>query len=254
MVNMDKQAGFSSLPASVRAGLKRSVSVEKPFLLSPLNWLGSKAFGQKKVDDLYWKLIQGPILKTDIALGSMAQKGADKLGKGFGSVFTESKLLDAGRKKGLATGKKEYTIPSAMAPVSKASKFVIPLLGAMKLDEIVKGKKDMNNKITKADLKKTAAMLTTLQGQRTQLQKEAKATELLYKQAELGQIIFPKTHAEYKEKVAQLLGKDLTVVEEAIKMASSSEELSSFGILETGSNVGTGQNAHQIFQQNILEG
>lgn len=114
----------------------------------------------------------------------------------------------------------------------------------------------MKEKITKADLRKTAAMLTSLNGQNLQLMKEAKATELLYKQAELGQISLPKTYAELKEKVARLLSKDLNVVEEAIKMASSTEELSSFGSLEAGSNsVGSNHNsAHQMFQQTIVDG
>lgn len=137
---MDKKAGYSSLPAQVRQALKRTVAGEKPFLLSPLNWLGTKALGKQKVDDLYWKYLQGPIVKADIALGSAAKSGVSKINKGLGSVFTESKLLDAGKRKGIATGKKEYDIPSVMAPATKASKFIIPLLGAIKLDEIVRGK------------------------------------------------------------------------------------------------------------------
>jgi hypothetical protein len=251
----EKQAGFNSLPNAVKAGLKRTVSGEKPFLLSPLNWLASKAVGQKKVDELYWKAVQGPILKADMALGSLAQKGSSAIHPGLGKAFTESKLLDMGKKKGLATGKTEYDLPSVIAPVTKASKFVIPLLGAIKLDEIIKGKSKMENqKITKADLKKTAGLLLSLKDQKNQLIKEAKAGELIFKQAELGQIAYPKTHAEFKEKVAQLLRKDLNVVEEAIKMASSNDEMSSFGTLETGSpNVGNGRNAYEMFQSSIIE-
>jgi len=75
-------------------------------------------------------------------------------------------------------------------------------------------------------------MLEHLNERTAKMEKEAKATELLYKQAEMGQVRFPQTHAEYQEKIAELLSKDLNVVEEAIKMASSTEDSNTFGGLD----------------------
>ncbi len=105
------------------------------------------------------------------------------------------------------------------------------------------------NKITEADLKKTAEMLIHLNTQNQNFEKQAKATELIYKQAEMGVCTFPKTFAAYQEKVAELLGKDLKVVEEAMKLASSSENDSLGGL----DNVTTpGSNPREAFQRAIV--
>lgn len=239
---MEKESGFSSLGKHVQRGIRKAVAEEKPWLLSPINYVAKKMVGKKKVDDFYWKYLQKPTIKADMAGGTLAQKGLDKLTGKKGTFFKEKKLLDTSRKnssrlgRDSSTGKKEYELPSLMAPVNKAGKVVIPLLGTMKAEEILKKRRkkqgaNMNNNITKAELQKTAAMLTHLKDQKNGLKKEAKATELLYKQAELGQVALPKTFAEYREKVAELLSKDLDVVEEAIKMASSTEEINSMDSL-----------------------
>lgn len=248
---MRKEGGVSSLPKAVRKGLRKAMSEEKPFLLAPVNWLASKVVGKGKVDDLYWKGIQKPILDVDVALGQKAQKLTDKLTGKSGKLFKEQKLLETGKRVGSQTGKREFDIPSVLAPASKAGKIVIPTLGAIKLEEMVRGKNMSDKKITKSDLQKTAAMLSHLNEKRAELEKKAKATELLYKQAEMGQIKFPETYADYREKVAELLSKDLNVVEEAIKMASSTEETNSFDGLEVKqANV---TNARDRFAMSIVE-
>ena len=226
---MKKQAlGFKSLPRAVRVGLRRAVMDEKPFALAPLNWLAAKAFGQKKVDRAYWKVL-GPLVKADTFLGSAAQKITPKKLK---KVLWENKIVFPTGKNfkpsmKSATGV-EYSVPALSAPLKKAGPVGLAFLGTMKAEELLKGNKGNNNMnsapiVKQADLQKAAEMLSHLKEQNDGLEKKARATELLYKQAELGQVKFPKSYAEYQEKVAELVGKDLNVVEEAIKMASSSE-------------------------------
>lgn len=248
---MKKEATVSSLPKAIQAGLRKAMANEKPFLLFPVNWLAGKAVGKQAVDDFYWKFLQKPILDADIALGRGAQYLSDKVTRKSGKLFKDTKLLEMGRGKGLETGKKEYLLPSITAPVNKAGKLVIPTLGAIKLEEMIRGK-DMseNNQINQADLQKTASMLKELNEKRAHFEKRAKATELLYKQAELGQIKFPQTFDDYQEKVAELLSKDLDVVEEAIKMASATDENSFGGHLEKQAKV---LNARDNFAMSIVE-
>jgi len=250
---MKKQAGGASLPRAIRKGIKKSLEGETPFLLAPVNWAAKKKLGDKKVHDFYWKYFQKPLVKADIGAGMLAQKGTKAITRGRGGgLWTEKKVLPTGKPGKHGTGGKEYEIPSALAPVSKAGKFAIPLLGAMKLEEMVSGRKKMSDKkiVKEADLKKTAEMLVRLNDERNMLQKEAKATELLYKQAELGQIKMPATFAEYQEKVAELLGKDLNVMEEAIKMASSAENDTLGGL---DSTPGKGVDAQTAFQNALLD-
>lgn len=229
---MKKKGSVSKLPSLVQKGLREAMKSEKPLLLFPFNWAAKKIVGPKRVDDFYWKAIQKPILDVDTGLGRLGQKALGKNSK----FFKDKKILPTKKSKGEYTGSEEVEIPSIMAPASKAGKVVLPLLGAVKIEEMANKMKEGNNMnqkvVTKSDLQKTAAMLTHLKDSNGQLKKEAKATELLYKQAEMGQISMPKTYAEFQEKVAELLSKDLNVVEEAIKMASSSEEVNSFGGLE----------------------
>lgn len=239
-------------------GLKRSVAGETPFLLSPLTWGAKKLFGEKKVNDAIWKYMQSPLVKADIALGDVARRATKKITGGTGGLFLESKLLPMGKPnpKTGRTGRVEVDVPSIMAPITSVGKFTIPLLGIMKAEEMLKGDRKMNNNpvITKADLNKTAAMLESLKGQKNEYEKKAQATKLLFKQAELGHIIFPKTHNEFQEKVAELMQKDLKVVEEAIKMATASEELSNtFGSLNSDSNPSKGGNAQEAFQRSLME-
>ena len=246
-----RRAGVEKLPKGVNEALKQSYKGEVPFLATPLKWGASKIVGAKAVDKAIYKTFHKPLAALDIGAGQVLKKGLGKITKKGKHLFDDKRVLETGTKKGLQTGGKEHYIPSALAPVKKVGAFAIPALGAMKLEEMVKGKKKMGDQklIKEADLKKTAEMLHGLNIERNQFKKEAKATELLYKQAELGQITMPRTFAEYQEKVAELLGKDLDVMEEAIKIASSSEnELG--GLDDTARLV---SNPRTAFQQSILD-
>jgi hypothetical protein len=257
--------GFKSLPSFVRKGLKHVVSNEKPLTVTPVTWGLSKIFGKKKIDDMYWKAVS-PAVKADIFLGSLAQKITPK---SLRKAVWESNIIipntGKGLPKGLAKLKSknsptglEYSIPSIAAPLKKVGPFGIGILGTMKAEELLKQreKRKMNSKtknkplIKAADLKKAALMLSHLKSEKALLEKKAKATELLYKQAEMGQIQFPKTHSEYEEKVAELMSKNLEVVEEAIKMASSSEPNSIGGL---GKEAILTTSPHSIFAKSLIE-
>jgi len=64
-------------------------------------------------------------------------------------------------------------------------------------------------------------------------EKRARATQLIYKQAELGYVEVPRTYNELQQKVASLMNQDLTVVEKAIEITGGEISL---GTLEGGSS------------------
>ena len=225
---------------------------------------------RKAFDEGYWKRIGEPILKADINLGQKAGKLTGKIfgksGENFWthtkdlqlkapSTSTLGKMVDKVKEKVLGpnylTGVQRVRLPSLMAPVTKASAFAIPIAGGIKIQELL-GKKHMDenkNKVTQADLKKTAAMLRCLKDQKNFLEKKARATSILYKQAEMGHLVFPRTVDEYEEKVAELIGRDLNVVEEAIKLASPN--FNSLGNLVQDTAAESGS-PREVFQRSLL--
>lgn len=250
-----KGFGFKSLPRFAQKGFKSIVESEKPFFTAPLFGAGNKILGQGKADDLYWKALK-PLIKADVFLGSAAKKITPK---GLQKALWENKvvfpttrgekLLSGG--KSLPTGV-EYSVPSITSPIKKVGPVAMGILGTMKAEELLKEKNKMNNEkplIKAADLQKAAMMLSQLKNEKATLEKKAKATELLYKQAEMGQVQFPKTHSEYEEKVAELMSKNLDVVEEAIKMASSSEPDSLGGLHKKQITTGS---PHSIFARSVI--
>lgn len=209
----------------------------------------------KSFDQGYWDRVGKPLMKLDVNLGEKAKNLTSKvLGKDTASSLWDQKKLvqmaPEGALKGFETGMREVKVPSLFAPVQKASAIAIPIAGTMKVNEMISGKKDMDkNQVTQADLKKTAAMLRSLKDQKNFLEKKARATSILYKQAELGQLAFPRTIDEYEEKVAELISRDLNIVEEAIKLASPN--FSSLGSLVTDASP-EGSNPREIFQRSLL--
>ena len=255
---MDKaSSAWTKLSPALRKAVASNAKKEAPFLLSPIKYVAGKFSKKapKKITDSYTKHVSIPMEKADINLGGLAQRGLKKIRKkNTGNFFSDTKLVQGKKSGGTSTGNVEHRVPSLVAPIGKVSKVGLPLLGAMKLDEMVNGDKKMNsNTVKTADIHKAAEMLTNLNDQNKDLEKQARATKLLYKQAELGQIIFPKTHEEYQEKVAELLVKDLNVVEEAIKMASATEEYNTTcGTLSGGSPM-INESARQNFERTIIE-
>lgn len=251
--------GFKSLSREVQKRYNPLLREEFPFLLTPGRKLADLIVGKTKVRNLIGK-VNRAALDLDIRAGQLGEKATRKIwGLKKNKVFRSKIILEPKKKKKYysdgGTGGKEYEIPSGLAPAKAIGAVALPLLGALKLEEMAGGKKDMSNSshIKEADLRKTASMLISLKEERSELEKKARATELLYKQAELGQTSFPKTFEEYQEKVAELCGKNLVVVEEAIKMAAAKEEINStFGDLGEETSSG-GISARQMFQRSILD-
>lgn len=255
--------GWSEVSPSAKKLIRKNIADDSPFVLAPVKYVAGKISKKapKKISGAYADYVGVPLQKLDANLGSLAERTIKKIMPKYkGKMFRDTTNLKAGKLKTMvlgkgATGNYEHEMHSIMAPVSKTSKVVLPALGALKVDSMINGeKKKMNTGTIKtADLHKAAEMLSTMKDQKEDLEKQARATELLYKQAELGQIIFPKSHEEYQEKVAELLTKDLNVVEEAIKLASATEEYdTTYGAL-SGNTVPTNGNARQVFERTIIE-
>ncbi len=146
---MDKLASWKKLPEELRKGIERTSAGETPFLLSPFLWAAKKGFGENKINKAVWSKFQKPILSADIAAGQKLE-GATKslLGEKASKVWSDRKVLNSGPEHAQKhqTGGVEYNVPSVLAPVNKVSRFVIPVLGAAKLDEILKRRKENEQK------------------------------------------------------------------------------------------------------------
>ena len=249
---MYKEGRFSRLSKGVQEAIRRSAIEDAPLLLRPFAWAARKVVDPRKVDDFIWG-IQRPIVQADMALGDQAQRAMNRLTGREGRLFKNRVTLNTTSGRGASTGGREFDLHYLSAPAAKAGKIVMPTLGALKADEFIREMGDnMSEKVvTKADLEKTAQIIETLHGQNKTFEKRAKATELLYKQAELGLGSFPKTYGEYEEKVAELMGEDLKVVEEAMKLASSKDDTNSFGSLR-GGQMKTA-NAHESFKKFLMD-
>ena len=249
---MNKKGSFARLSKPLREAIKKKALEDTPLLLRPFAWGARKVMDPKKVDDLIWN-IQSPFIRGDMAAGEAAQRTLNRVTGGQGRLFKDRAVFNTSGVRGASTGGREFDLHYLSAPAAKAGKIVMPILGTFKAEELLRKAGDnMSDKtITKADLEKTAQMIESLHGQNKTFEKRAKATELLYKQAELGLGSFPKNYGEYQEKVAELMDEDLKVVEEAMKLASSKDDTNSFGSLNKGQMKTA--NAHESFKKFLLE-
>ena len=107
-------------------------------------------------------------------------------------------------------------------------------------------------KLNKSYLEKAASMLLQLNEANKSLSKRAEATKLLFQQVEFGQIPAPRSISEYEEKIASLMDKDLKVLGEAVKLASSGS-FSAFGTLEAPVTMRSGvDSARDEFNAHIM--
>ncbi len=106
-------------------------------------------------------------------------------------------------------------------------------------------------KLTSTDLRKTAELLKEMDIKVQDLKKQAEAAEFLFDQIGRGLEEIPKNKYEFKSKVAEYLDKDLNVLEEASKLASSNLQFNRLGELDESSQ--TNLKAEEIFVKSILE-
>ena len=81
-------------------------------------------------------------------------------------------------------------------------------------------------------------------------EKQAHATRLIYKQAELGYGEVPRSYNELQEKVASLLTQDLNILEKALELAGGNIKL---GELASADYRQSGGNAEDDFKASILD-
>lgn len=110
--------------------------------------------------------------------------------------------------------------------------------------------------LQKADLQKAASMLIALEESNAALEKRAEASRLLFQQVERGMTPSPRTLAEYEEKVASLMQKDLSVVKEAMNLSAGGGFDSSIGTLEGSSSAtqGPADAARSAFNHAVVHG
>jgi len=105
--------------------------------------------------------------------------------------------------------------------------------------------------MTRPELHKLAAkrMLQLLEENRHHT-KQARAIELVFKQAEAGLGPLPRNYSELREKVASLLSQDLNIVEKALDLTTMG---SSFGQVDRTSDVSAGGGKPEdAFQSAVL--
>ena len=123
----------------------------------------------------------------------------------------------------------EYEGYKASAPVSKAMKIVTPMAAGMYLSDKLGGTHNQGKETgqNSKELMKQAA------DRIEHLQRRQEATKLAFAMVEKGRCEPFGTYAEFEEKVASLLDKDLKVVQEAIELDSG---LTDFGKIASEGN------------------
>lgn len=183
--------------------------------------LAEKALGKGKVSKALWKGVHEPALRADTAAGHVLSKTPV-----LGGLFKVKEQIPWG--KGLH---KDVTRSSALGPLTKLRDVAEPIAIGVGLERGVHKLKEMSgrkheNGMDDFELRKEAAStMLRLHSENKGHTKRAHALRLLYKQAELGQIVLPQTFSELEEKLASLVTQDLIVFEKALELAGGSVKL-----------------------------
>jgi len=193
-------------------------------LLWPIKSLAEKviggAKGVAKVRGSSWKYISAPAMRADAAVGRVLEKIP-----GGKTLFRVKEKVPWG--KGL---EKEITRSSALAPLMKARDIAEPILIGVGLEKGIKaltkkrdqGDKNMNDQHLR---EKAASVMLHLHEKNEGHEKRGQALRLLYKKAELGYEVLPKTYGELETKLAALVTEDLIVLEKALELAGGNVKL-----------------------------
>lgn len=247
---------FKDLGERVGKGYRQKAveSGTDSLVLSLPGWL-TKGNTKKKVQEFMADNVSMPITKADTALGAKASKipGTGSLFKIKEKVPVSpsmvgrkmTKVKNKGSKLGPAPKKgnkiyEEVERPSIIAPATKTMNVAVPFAGAYTIDKQLGKLMDKNKDnqdsqktasvVERVSLEKTAAVklakeLIRLKGETSKLaqantnhEKRAKAEKLVYKQASMGLVEYPKSYEDLQEKVASLENQDLDVLEKALEL------------------------------------
>lgn len=213
-------------------------------LLSIPAWAAEKAFGKEKVRNFFWKTVNKPALRADMAAGAA-------LGKipGAKNLFTTKEKIPWGKDLHKDIGR-----ASALAPLSKAKDVAAPIIigvglekGIKKITNLAKGQQGQEKMQDQEMREKVASTMLRLHEENRGHTKRAHATRLLFKKAELGLEQIPQNYRELEEKIASLETQDLVVLEKALELTGGQFKL---GELDSGRP--SSANATEKFQAAII--
>jgi len=235
---------------------------------TPLSFHAFRPIGGKSLTEAMTNSTIGRVQKADEVAGRFIHKGIkagfNKLPKGKHYKKTEEgfkKLFSVIEEKELKKGiVKKIRIPSLSAPVKKLIAISLPIAGAVALMDLLdkkkrRGSNDMNDKILveKKLIEKTAEAIEQVGEERdllstrvTDLEKTAAlyktAEELAFKMVEKGRCPQFSSYKEFTDKVAQLIGQDMAVIDRALEMGG---DVSSIG--NVSNTMGRGGNPIENF-------
>jgi hypothetical protein len=205
-----------------------------------------KIGGKARVNRGLYEKYHRPLKNVDEKLGRTLEREL-----GTKKLFRQVDVLPTRRTMGRAKHRAliEHETHSATAPLSKAVKVVSPLAATLyvaeKLDK-TGGEKMANENEQRVEdkdvlLKEAADALETAQ-------RRDEAVKLAFSMVERGKVSPFENYAEFEEKVASLMQKDLRVVEEALDM---DVEMADFG--KVASSGGVPQDATAAFFHRLAE-
>ena len=222
-------------------------SSDGSLLLWPIKSLAEKIIGGPKgvakIRGGTWKYVSAPALRADSAVGRQLEKLP-----GGKHLFRVKEKIPWG--KGL---EKEIVRSSALAPLMKARDIAEPILIGVGLEKGIKAlsKKKDQGQGTMGDQQlreKAASVMLHLHEKNEGHEKRGQALKLLYKKAELGYEVLPKTFSELEIKLAALVTEDLVVLEKALELAGGNVKLGELDIRDPRAHVDSAEK----FQAAIL--
>lgn len=211
----------------VRAGRRAALEDEGTHSIFawPFMAAARKLKGKDRVNRALYEKYQRPMKNVDEKLGRLLEREL-----GTKKMFRQVDVLPTRRRigKGKHPVKIEHETTSATAPITKLTRGVTPLAASLyvaeKLDKT--GSDPMAQQGQEELLKEAAAALETAH-------RREEAAKLAFAMVEKGKVAPFDTYADFEEKIASLMGKNLEVVREALDL---DVDLPDFGkVASTGS-------------------
>lgn len=205
-----------------------------------------KIKGKGAVDRALYSRFHRPLKNVDEKLGRVLEREL-----GTKKLFRQVDVLPTRRTmgKGKHRVRVEHETTSATAPVSKAVKIVAPLAATL----YVADKLDKTGEENMADQEPIDDKNTLLKEAADALdvaQRRDGAVKIAFSMIERGKVPPFETYAQFEEKVASLMEKDLRVVEEALEL---DVDMPDFGKVASGGDVVVSDDAASAFYHRLAE-
>jgi hypothetical protein len=205
--------GTSKLVSDGRKAAVKGEGAGSLFLW-PAIGAAKKIKGKTKVERALYEKYHRPLKNVDEKLGRLLEKelGTKKLFRQV-DVLPTRRTMGKGKHRTLA----EVETHSATAPISKAVKAITPLAATLYVADKL-NKTGGDNMADNEFIENKDVLLKEAADALDSAQRQDEAVKLAFSMIERGKIAPFANYAEYQEKVASLMGKDLRVVEEALSM------------------------------------